>query len=622
MNSYSRTGSSGGLGSVWQPRQSNFMVGRDGFKTTSTEFQQADNTRKLTDTTEIRDNAVNRLKADSTLARLGLSNQRDIKSTLVDGTLTYSQNVLSRNGTSISLETTAGGSRSLVIMTAADKQEAAVNPGFEPERIALTDDMRISIGNNGEVNIARGQNALNGGTLKASGANELLVRVSDINVEAGKGSTVLNLSDKSGTFSGGSDVTYLGSYNNATVLGGSGSTNFEGYFTNSLVSTLEQLSEGSMAEARTFGTGKFTGIFSNSTVNAGEANDKFSGTFNASTINGGNGKNVFEGTFLGGSQVLGGDASDHFTGLFINSKLDAGEGNNFFGDATSYGFGNVDAGFINAEVVAGSGKDTFDGVAHASRIDLGDGDNTVGGVYTESFINTGAGNDQITIQFSTNSEVNTGDGDDAVRLATANSTFITTNGGMNTVDMGLNRGDRKRAQELYGGGHMADAVWYTATQDPFTSFGHEHGEQIGNFVNASSGNNIITFHNGASTQRVFSGDINTSQLLNNDQTVQENTPENNAQYTQALLQNAAQAQESITAPLASPAEVTERGRVLAGDAPLTEGIMGTYINAGTGENISLKAVDRNGRDGHDFHNLTNLMRKGVSSAYSFMANLS
>lgn len=372
---------------------------------------------------------------------------------------------------------------------------------------AVTADTRVSWDKNDNVVVATGNQALTGGTLKAQGDGEILIRKSGVNVEAGEGSTVINLSGKGGTFTGGNNVTYLGAYSGCEISGGTGTTDYAGYF------------EGADIAASA-GQGIFSGVFENLVIEAGELEDSFSGYFSGATVNGGDGRNDFRGMFLNGSAATGGGGDDLFRGRFIDSVLDAGEGDNAFGRSINYNsksrivprkgeeYEGIESDFINSEVTAGSGKDTFEGAVWGGTVNLGDGDNTASGIFSEARVLSGKGNDTLAAVYSLLSTFEAGDGNDTVTLATAFGSTVHTGEGTTGVTLGRNIGGSNggNGRPSDGNSALAGSVWQTGSEHLKKTAPKSFGELGANTVNAETGENIVTVNDGHGTQTVRTGD--------------------------------------------------------------------------------------------------------------------
>lgn len=374
------------------------------------------------------------------------------------------------------------------------KPEKVGDPWDLVMRTEITEDSRLVWNEKGEPELLTGNAVHTRGVLQAQSANEILLSVSGSDVVAGEGTVVWNLSGKTGTYSGGNNVTYLGTYEGGNFTDTEGKVTFGGYFNRSSFSNLS-LSE-------------FSGVFDEASVTLEKGHGTFSGYFSASEIIGAT-TNKMSGMFLNACSVRGGEGDDNFSGRFIDSDVEAGEGNNSFGygsigrartlagsrsiNGKDYPqeYAGIEADFINAVVTAGSGKDRVTGVAWDSSFDLGQGDDSTDGIFSDTEINGGGGNDTLQAEFAVRSTFTAGDGDDSVTLKTALFNTITTGGGANTITMGLNNDDTP-----------SPTTWQTRDEYFSRTRPRETGELAGNTVDASRGESALTVNNGETSRRV------------------------------------------------------------------------------------------------------------------------
>lgn len=294
----------------------------------------------------------------------------------------------------------------------------------------LTKDTRVSWDENGAPVITQGSKAVTNGVLRGMGDNEILIRVSSVDVLAGgNGTTILNLSETGGTFTGGEGGTkFLGDYMGSTVIGGAGANNF-------------------------------AGVFTNSAITGGTASDVFSGIFASSTVKGGDGGDVFSGLFLMQSTIMGEAGDDKFTGQFVDSNLSGGDGDDSFGsDIVADLAKGIRADFTNVTIDMGDGKNRMKGTALSSSITGGKGDDSFSGIFVESTVSTGQGDSSISAALAVGSLFRGEGGDDSVTLYTATG---------NTVDMGEGENSIRIGQDTSTG------TWSVVRQDEGTAGEHE-----------------------------------------------------------------------------------------------------------------------------------------------------
>lgn len=490
--------------------------------------------------------------------------------------------------------------------------------GRESQTVKLDQNVRISWDNKGDPLVQTGAAALTGGKLKAGGANEVLVRLTGVNVEAGENSTVVNFSDIGGRFSGGSNVTYQGAYTDSVFEYKFGVANFAGLFTSSSITT---------------GNDKavFRGVFESTTIETGDAVNQFSGHFRGGSILAGNGVqitrdngdmlrhgNVFSGLFFEQIDIKSGSSDDKFIGRFIDAVIDGGDGDNEFGPGFMMAeLATMDSGFTNSIISAGSGNDSFFSAAYDSRINLGDGDNSTKGVFMNSAVSTGSGNDHLTAMYSRNSVFDSGEGDDFVALGTAMANKIILNSGVNEVVLGYNIDDRHgNPSSIYGGdSRLTKSKWITSTEFANGLAAKEFGEIRGNMVDASQGENTITVNSGEGTHTVRSGEAKNEKEDDKENAVNgvgerlgEKLEELDKEASTAMIDKINERGGDVILPGASPdgkdadesetddeifsLEEVQRFLDVSGSLPRKDGVIGVIIDGGVDEIIALRAHDR------------------------------
>lgn len=486
----------GGFGSRWQPKQSRITVGRDVAPLTSTGFSAntANNnvlghgddvtlkSRRLFDYAMSNVQNGGRAQSFRGLAKL-MDKSEDIELPV------KANNVLAEQG-DYSISYDAASKQINIFAKSAESGEFELT-----QSVAVTQDMKISWGEDGKPQVLTGAAAQSRGALEAKGENEIIIRTSNVDVIAGSGTTVLNLSSSAGTFSGGNKVTYLGTYLGSTFTDVKGDVDFAGHFAGSTFSKLT-------------GTNTFSGVFENVEVDAAKGRNAFTGYFSASAIMGGKEAYTASGLFMNGSTVIGSTGDDTFSGRFIDSEVNGGEGDDSFGNSASIGnsetlvykkhkdsiaYQGLAADFVNSTVSAGAGNDKFKGVMWGGSLDLEQGENTVRGVFGQTAVNGGTGNDDLTAMYSYSSSFNAGIGDDKVTLLTSVMSTVTTDKGDDKISMGQNN-----PQD-------GAATWQTSSEYFAKARPTETGELRENTVNAEKGENQIAIHNGESTVAALSG---------------------------------------------------------------------------------------------------------------------
>ena len=487
----------GGLGSRWQPKENRIRVGRDVAALTSTGFSgRSANSMVLGHGDDVTLKSRELFQFAMSSAQAGHQPQsfralsrgfgQEGNSFVVPKAATLA----TQGDFTVSYDSGSGMVR--IFEKNAETDEYAL-----VQSVAARQDIKISWGEDGKPQVLAGSDALTMGNLEATGQNEVLIRVSDADVLAGSGTTVMNLSSSAGNFSGGDKVTYLGSYRDSVFTGTAGDVNFAGYFSGSTFSELA-------------GSNSFSGVFEHAEVDAAKGRNEFKGYFSASAITGGKERYTASGLFINGSTILGSSDDDAFSGRFVDSEVSGGDGNDSFGNAQSisnsetltYKSGGIQAtysaiaaDFVNSSVNAGAGNDSFKGVMWGGTLNLEQGENTVKGVFGQTTVNGGSGNDELTAVYSDTSIFNTGIGDDSVALLSSVLSTINTGEGTNKVAVGLNAS-------------RANASTWQNRNDYFSQGRPvETGELQNNTINAEKGENQIAVHNGESTIAVLSGDI-------------------------------------------------------------------------------------------------------------------
>ncbi len=388
---------------------------------------------------------------------------------------------------------------------------------------SITDDTRISWDENGAPVIQQGAQALEKGVLTAKGANDFLIRVNADVVQGGDAqSTVLNLSEKAGSFIGGKGgMTFWGSYKDSTITGGEGEN-------------------------------RFAGVFTGSTVSGGASKDTFSGFFAQSQVKGGAADDTFSGIFFDNSEIYGEDGDDSFSGRFVSAKLYGGSGKNFFGYQSNlesdYAVKQMnketvegDAGrtpknphptatenrffmeaaaainnvapkvaavnqFTNVVIDGSEGDAELAGSFQKADITLGEGRNSVKGFIKDTRVDASrAERNDIHLGFAESSTVLSGSADDRIRMTTGRNTRIDSGDGDDAIIIG-NHNDQPSNTMTMGGAEwdLAFTEFDTDVRDdnPLVS----HGTLEYNVVNAARGKNTVAVNTGDESARFLSGD--------------------------------------------------------------------------------------------------------------------
>lgn len=500
------------------------------------------------------------------------------------------------------------------------------NMGELLDSYEISGDCRLSWDANGNHIFSSGSGALTNGRLAADSGNEILIRTSGVQVEAGRGTTVLNLSSARGEFKGGSSVTYLGFYEGCTITGASGDTVFAGYFADSEIDAAK-------------GRGTFSGVFENTNIGSGLGSDVFSGYFLSSRINGGDGTNTFSGMFLQGCEVNGGKDADHFQGRFVDSTVKGNEGDDKFGTPAALDtmsllktidgeeYRGLESDFINSDLDGGEGDDHFDGVAWGSTVNMGEGNDKASGVFSRTTVIGGEGDDTLGSMFSLMSSFETGTGNDSVALGTADTSSVYADEGSNDISLGHNEDEAVNPRNDFGGNSsLLGTKWQTRDEyfeDPSgKSQAKMFGELDNNKIEADRGENRIHVHRGPGTQTILTGSTETLGDKRREELAKERKEETDSPTLQdeaglsdetfgatgaehSLLENSLRhiqpdSQDGKNNELASlhgegtpkMRRAAERYMLAFGDTSQVSGAAGAVINTGTGEALRIDTEDR------------------------------
>lgn len=390
----------------------------------------------------------------------------------------------------------AGGRQAALSWKDANGEEQSLS-------FAITDDTRISWDENGAPVIEQGSQALEKGVLKAKGHNDVLIRVNTDIVQGGDGSsTVLNLSEKAGTFIGGKGgMTFMGSYVNSTVTGGSGKNHF-------------------------------AGVFTDSDIFGGDSGDLFSGFFAGAEVKGSTGDDRFSGTFFNKTQISGGEGDDSFVGKFNNAKLYGDKGKNFFGfqgtgadteptqegkkgikefkvaeeaDSTAEQTALMEQ-FLNVTIDTGQEDAELAGSFQQADITLGKGKNAVTGFFLDAKVDgSQSAQNKMKVGFSKQATFLSGAGEDDIHMITALQTRIDAGEGNDKLVMG-NLGDTP-SNTMNLGGVLLDLNFTEFSTDPDRDWDNVgHGTLEYNVLNAGKGKKSVTVATGDAKETFLSGD--------------------------------------------------------------------------------------------------------------------
>ncbi len=569
-------------GGLWQPKKQKFSVGRELAPLTASAVGGKTNAVTVAAEDDVRIKSLDLLDRARGAAQAGgrLKNFRSVEDT---GSGAYGSPVDNRPLYEDKTRQVLFSDNKLTVL---GKDEDG-NFSKILNEFAIIDDARLSFDADGNAVFLSGGAALSNGKLEAENANEILIRKSGVDVTAGEGSTVLNLSGKQGRFSGGSNVTYLGFYQNATITGGKDKTTYAGYFNDSEINGTE-------------GKADFSGFFENASIAGSDKNNKFSGYFSSTEVSGGKGKDIFAGMFVNGSTANGGDGNDSFEGRFMDSQALGGKGDDNFGrlnlneqrliySKTHEGvYKGLEADFIGSAVEGGEGEDNFRGAASGGSIHLGEGADKADGIFTGAEVHGDEGDDRLFALYSQGTTFESGGGKDGITLDTAGNSRVRTGSGENTVSLGGGRNASEDGRNENG--ILSQATWQT----PYEFFnklkGQAAGELHDNHVRADEGDSLISVNTGHGINVVATGDIAAPEkaqaepapALRQDEDAAGNA--NEAKVEQRRANDRVQPDED------KKYHSVNRYLRQYGPAILNEGSPAATVNAGTGEELRINSA--------------------------------
>ncbi|MDR3044764.1 MAG: calcium-binding protein [Desulfovibrio sp.] len=295
--------------------------------------------------------------------------------------------------------------------------------GTELARGEITADTRVVRNPDGSVTL---EEAEEGGTFEGTEGNDILIRMSDRQVNAGAGNDmVISLGGSGGVDGGDGDDTILGSVWGNAASGEGGMTLLSGGAGDDRIdldNSLHVLLDGGEGDDTLGGT------MAHAIVNAGLGDDRLKGEMHFAGIDAGDGNDSFKMDLVAYSQVNAGLGDDVVHGDFRRSAINGGLGDDTFGGR-----------FRVSSVFGEEGRDTFTGLYERGNADGGqDGDTfAVNAAHTTVF--TG------------------GTGDDVMRAVT--SFFATYDGGEgnDVLEVGRKRHVSKGGDLVPGG--LSPTAW-------------------------------------------------------------------------------------------------------------------------------------------------------------------
>lgn len=293
--------------------------------------------------------------------------------------------------------------------------------GTELVRGEITADTRVVTNPDGSVTL---EEATEGGVFDGTKDNDILIRLSDRQVNAGAGDDlVISLGGSGGVDGGDGNDSILGSvrgtvapdkddadhdnpptlvrgeaiYSEAgrtLVSGGAGDDRIV------LTNSLNLLLDGGD------GDDTLAGVMAHAIVRAGLGDDRLRGEMHYADIDAGDGNDSFKMDLVGRSQVNAGLGDDEIKGDFRWSIINGGLGDDTFGGR-----------FRVSNLFGGEGRDTFTGLYERGTVDGGEEGDTfaVKAAHTTRFTG-GAGNDVMRAVTSFFATYDGGEGDDVLEL--------------------------------------------------------------------------------------------------------------------------------------------------------------------------------------------------------------
>ena len=334
--------------------------------------------------------------------------------------------------------------------------------GTEVARGEITADTRVVTNPDGSVTL---EEAADGVTFEGTKDNDILIRLSDRQVNAGAGNDmVISLGGSGGVDGGDGNDSILGAVRGNAASG-----------------------EGGMA-----------------LLSGGAGDDRIELTNSMhALLDGGDGDDTLDGA-MAHVIVRGGLGDDRLQGEMHFADIDAGDGNDSFKmdlvalPQVKAGLGDdvVKGDFRRSTINGGLGDDTFDGRFRGSNLFGEEGRDTFAGLYERGTVDGGEDGDTFAIRGAHTTEFTGGAGDDVMRAVT--SFFASYDGGEgdDVLELGRKRHVSKGGYLVPGG--LSPTAWKV---DGLPGAYYAEGDLVQNVVNGGDGDDNVNVYGAPGNRR-------------------------------------------------------------------------------------------------------------------------
>ncbi len=334
--------------------------------------------------------------------------------------------------------------------------------GTEVARGEITADTRVVTNPDGSVTL---EEAADGVTFEGTKDNDILIRLSDRQVNAGAGNDmVISLGGSGGVDGGDGNDSILGAVRGnaasgeggmALLSGGAGDDRIE------LTNSMHALLDGGD------GDDTLDGAMAHVIVRGGLGDDRLQGEMHFADIDAGDGNDSFKMDLVALSQVKAGLGDDVVKGDFRRSTINGG-----------------------------LGDDTFDGRFRVSNLFGEEGRDTFAGLYERGTVDGGEDGDTFAIRGAHTTEFTGGAGDDVMRAVT--SFFASYDGGEgdDVLELGRKRHVSKGGDLVPGG--LSSTAWKV---DGLPGAYYAEGDLVQNVVNGGDGDDNVNVYGAPGNRR-------------------------------------------------------------------------------------------------------------------------
>lgn len=371
------------------------------------------------------------------------SSYRDIKGSMRD-----KLHARSADGLDVTLEPPLSGK---------DKWRAVVSRG---DRVVasgeITADTRVVQHPDGAVTLEKAEDGQN---FAGTEGNDILIRMSDRQVNAGAGNDlVFSLGGNGGVDGGDGNDIIMGTVRGTAARGPGGMT----------------LISGGKGDDRIW-LDRSTGVL----LDGGDGDDTLGGTVAHAQVRAGSGDDTVRGE-LHFSDIDTGEGDDSLVmDLAAYTQVTAGDGND-----------KITGNFWRSYVSAGVGDDAFSGRFQASTLFGEEGSDRFAGHYDRGYADGGEGADTFAVSAAHSAEFRGGAGDDIMRSTTS---FFTTYDGGDGNDV-LEIGRKRQVTESGGlvpGSSSSDVGWKV---DGLPGAYYSEGDLVQNEVRGGDGDDTVTVY--------------------------------------------------------------------------------------------------------------------------------